>query len=62
MKKFISEFEAFIIIIGSFSGLIFFSSGLNLVIPFEKINPYIMVIVGAIIIMITGAYAFKQRK
>ena len=62
MKKFISEFEAFIIIIGSFSGLILLSSGLNLVIPFEKINPYIMVIVGAIIIMITGAYAFKQRK
>lgn len=62
MPRFISEFEAFIIIIGSFTGLILLTSGLNLVIPFEKIDPYMMVAGGAIIIMITGAYAYKQRK
>ena len=62
MKNFINEFETFIIIIGSLAGLILLTSGLNLVIPFEKIDPYMMVAGGAIIIMITGAYAYKQKK
>lgn len=61
MKRVITLFEAFIIVIGSFAGLLLLNAGLNLTIPFEKIDPYIMISLGAIIIMITGAYAFKKK-
>ncbi|MCK4666831.1 hypothetical protein KAU33_08780 [Candidatus Dependentiae bacterium] len=61
MKRVITKFEAFVIIICSFAGLILLNAGLNLVIPFEKIDPYLMVILGTLIIMITGAYALKKK-
>jgi len=61
MKNVITLFEAFVILVGSFAGLIMLNAGLNLVIPFEKIDPYLMVILGTIIIMMTGAYAIKMK-
>lgn len=62
MKAVFTEIEAFFIIIGSFAGLLLITSGLNLVIPYEEINPYAMVALGAVTIMITGAYAMKKNK
>ena len=61
MKKVFDNVETFLIIIGSFAGLLLVTSGLNLVIPYETINPYLMVILGGIIIMITGAYAISKK-
>lgn len=61
MKQIFSNIEAFFIIIGSFTGLLLITYGLNLVIPYEELNPYFMVILGAIILMITGAYAVSKK-
>ena len=61
MKRAITVFEGFVIIVGSFAGLLLLNAGLNLIIPYEDIHPYLMVVLGGIIIMITGAYAFKKK-
>lgn len=61
MKKPFDNIETFLIIIGSFAGLLLIALGLNLIIPYEKINPHLMVARGGIIIMITGAYAVSRK-
>ncbi|MCK5013939.1 MAG: hypothetical protein KAS66_08975 [Candidatus Omnitrophica bacterium] len=61
MKKIFTTIEVLLLIVGSFAGLILVTSGLNIVIPFEEINPYVMILIGAVILMITGAYVVKKR-
>ena len=57
----ISGIEALLIIIGSFIGLALITTGVNIVIPFEHINPYTMVIIGAVILLFTGTYAISKK-
>lgn len=61
MTKEFTELESFTVVMGLFGGLLLIAYGLNSIIPHENINPYFIMVLGAIIVIITSACALKKN-